>query len=95
MSNHSDRPATLWQRRVFDSRFPRRNRPLFSTAHITLGAVHAAGMLAGILAVDRMRSPAARWSAIAGFGIAIGIGEAIWRQPIERERGEQDWTDRT
>ena len=53
-----------------------------------------AGMIAGILAADRMKSPGARWSAIAGFGVATGIGEAIWRERIERERDERDRPER-
>ena len=53
-----------------------------------------AGMIVGILAADRMKSPGARWSAIAGFGVATGIGEAIWRERMESERDEVDRLDR-
>ncbi|MFN9299319.1 MAG: hypothetical protein ACK6DZ_16630 [Acidobacteriota bacterium] len=35
-----------------------------------------------------MKSASARWSAIAAFGIATGIGEAMWRNRINQERGE-------
>lgn len=40
-----------------------------------------------------MKEPGARWSAIAGFGIASGIGETIWRERVEREEEERrvDW----
>ncbi|MBY0504433.1 MAG: hypothetical protein K2X03_11010 [Bryobacteraceae bacterium] len=51
-------------------------------------------MIAGILAADKMKDPGARWSAIAGFGVASGIGEAIWRERIEREREEQEDRER-
>ena len=53
-----------------------------------------AGMLAGILAADKMSDPSARWSAIAGFGVATGVGEAMWRERIERERDEQENMER-
>lgn len=49
-----------------------------------------AGMIAEILAADKMKDPGARWSAIAGFGIASGIGEALWRERIEREREDKE-----
>jgi hypothetical protein len=66
--------------------YRRHRHPAFSNAHVTVGAIHMAGMIAGILATDKMKEPGARWSAIAGFGVATGIGEAIWRDRIERER---------
>ena len=49
-----------------------------------------AGMIAGLLAADKMKEPGARWSAIAGFGVATGIGEALWREHIEREQGDNE-----
>jgi hypothetical protein len=73
---------------------PRRRHSSFSSAHVTMGAIHMAGMIAGILAADRMKSPGARWSAIAGFGVATGIGEAMWRERIERERDGQERGER-
>ncbi|MEQ1883700.1 MAG: hypothetical protein ABL967_01470 [Bryobacteraceae bacterium] len=93
MTNYSGRPPS-WQHRVTQSRPRRRHGVAFSSGHITVGAIHMAGMIVGILAADRMQSPGARWSAIAGFGIASGIGEAIWREHIERERDEQEGMDR-
>ena len=54
-----------------------------------------AGMIAGLLAADKMQSAGARWSAIAGFGVATGIGKALWQERMDRERDNQDWPDRT
>jgi hypothetical protein len=48
-----------------------------------------AGMVAGLLAADKMKSPSARWSAIVGFGIATGIGEMLWRDYIDPDRERQ------
>lgn len=75
-----------WRHRVSAERSGRRHHSGFARAHVTMGAIHMAGMVTGLLAADHMKSPSARWSAIAGFGIATGIGEAIWRDRIERER---------
>lgn len=86
MTDDSKVPPASWQHRVSHPR--RRHHHGFSSGTVTVGAIHMAGMIAGILAADRMREPAARWSAIAGFGIATGIGEALWRERIERERDE-------
>ena len=47
-----------------------------------------ANLIVGMLATDRMKDPAARWATITGLGIASGIGETIWRDRIERERGQ-------
>lgn len=79
----SSRPPISWRGKV---RPGRRHTSGFSGAHVTMGAIHMAGIVAGILAADKMKSPSARWSAIAGFGVATGIGEAMWRERIERER---------
>ena len=89
MTDRTNAPPPSWQHRVSEPRHRRRHGS-FSNAHITMGAIHMAGMIVGILAADRMQSPSARWSAIAGFGVATGIGEALWRERIERERGEAD-----
>ena len=87
----TDRPPPSWQQRVAQPAPHRRHHhPPFSNAHVTVGAIHMAGMIAGILAADKMKEPGARWSAIAGFGVATGIGEAIWREKIERERNDQE-----
>ncbi len=74
----------------------RRRHPFsaFSRGSVMLGAVHVGGMLAGILAADRMKAPGARWSAIAGFGVATGIGEAIWREYVERQRQTEGTRER-
>ena len=53
-----------------------------------------AGMLAGLLAADKMKDPGARWSAIAGFGVATGVGEAMWRERVEREQEEREERER-
>ena len=89
----TDSPKTLssWRHRVSP---PRPRHHAFSSSHVTIGAIHMAGMIAGILAADKMKSPGARWSAIAAFGVATGIGEAMWRERIERERSEQESLER-
>ena len=89
MADRTNAPPPSWQHRVSEPRHRRRHGS-FSNAHITMGAIHMAGIIVGILAADRMKSPGARWSAIAGFGVATGIGEAIWRERVERERDEAD-----
>lgn len=76
-------PTGSWREKV---RPGRKHHHVFSSAHITMGVIHLGGMLAGLLAADQMKSPTARWSAIAGFGIATGIGEAMWRNHIDPER---------
>ena len=93
MTDRSNSPPPSWQHRVGAPR-PRRRHEGFSSARVTMGAIHMAGMIVGILAADRMKSPGARWSAIAEFGVATGIGEAIWRERMERERDEADRLDR-
>jgi len=74
MTDHIQSTPSSWQHRVSRSR-PRRRQSAFSSAHVTMGAIHMAGMVAGILAADHMKSPGTRWSAIAGFGVATGIGD--------------------
>jgi hypothetical protein len=54
--------------------------------------IHIAGLIAGVLATDKMKDPSARWATIAAFGVATGIGETIWRDHIERERAEERQT---
>lgn len=87
MTDSSDTPPFSWRHHVSG---PRRKHRVFSSSGVTVGAIHIGGMIAGILAADSMKSPGTRWSAIAGFGIATGIGEALWRERIERERDESD-----
>ena len=66
-------------------------RQSFANSRISMGVmIHMAGMVAGILAADKMKAPAAKWGAIAAFRIATGIGESIWRDHIEREREENN-----
>lgn len=84
MAHHTEYGSGHWRRVAR----PNEPHPLFSRAHVQLGAIHAAGILVGMLAADQMKSASARWSAIAAFGIATGIGEAIWRNRINQERGE-------
>jgi hypothetical protein len=55
-----------------------------------MGAVHAATLLATVLATDKMQDPHTRWATIAGIGIASGIGETIWREHIERKREKKE-----
>ncbi len=70
---------------------PHKHRHAFSQSHVSMGVmVHMAGMIVGVLATDKMKEPSARWATIAGFGVATGIGEAIWRDHIEREREERE-----
>jgi len=87
MAKHIDTPPGSWREKV---RPGRKHHHVVSSAHITMGAIHMGGMLAGILAADQMKSPSARWSAIAAFGIATGIGEVIWRERMERQRDERE-----
>ena len=94
MPDHSNTPPPSWQYRVSQPRPRRRPHHAFSRGTVTVGAIHMGGMLAGILAADKMKEPGARWSAIAGFGVATGIGEAIWRERIERERDEEEDRER-
>ena len=54
--------------------------------------IHMAGMIAGLMAADKMKDPSARWAAIAAFGVATGAGETIWRDHIEREREKAELT---
>ena len=91
MPTHTTPPPKSWREKT---RPGRKHSHVFSTASVTIGAIHMGGMLAGILAADQMKSPSARWSAIAGFGIATGIGEALWRDYIDPTRNEQEWSDR-
>jgi hypothetical protein len=88
--NDRPNPPPTWQQRVAHPHPRRRHHHAFARGSVTLGAIHMGGMLAGILAADRMKDPSARWGAIAGFGVATGIGEAMWRERIEREREEED-----
>lgn len=69
------------------SHFKRRHA--FAHSQVSMGVmIHMAGMIAELLATDKMRDPSARWAAIAAFGVATGVGETIWRDHIERERAE-------
>ena len=87
MTHTPSTPPPSWRHKVAKPAPRNKHRyPAFSNAHVTVGAIHMAGMIGGILAADKMKEPGARWSAIAGFGVATGIGEAIWRERIERER---------
>jgi hypothetical protein len=90
MARRPKEPSSSWREHI---RPGRRHSHVFSSAHITMGAIHMAGMIVGILAADKMKSPGARWSAIAGFGIATGIGEILWRDYIDPKRGEQPGVD--
>jgi len=91
MTHNPQNPPPSWRQKVAKPAPHRGHRhPAFSNAHVTIGAIHMAGMIAGILAADKMKEPGARWSAIAGFGVATGIGEAIWRERIERQRDGLD-----
>ena len=94
MTDRSNAPPPSWQQRVSHPRPRGRHHHAFARGTVTVGAIHMAGMLAGILAADKMKDPGARWSAIAGFGVATGVGEAIWRERIEREREEQEERER-
>lgn len=87
MTDHTTGSAPRQHRRASHTTRSRRHQfSAFSRGSVMLGAIHIGGMLAGILAADRMKAPGSRWSAIAGFGIATGIGEAIWREYVERQR---------
>ena len=90
MTDRSNVPPPSWQHRVSQPIPRRRHQHAFARGTVTMGAIHMAGMLAGILAADKMKDPSARWSAIAGFGVATGVGEAMWRERIERERDEEE-----
>ena len=90
MTDRSNAPPPSWQQRTSQPRSRRRHHHAFARGTVTVGAIHMGGMLAGILAADKMKDPSARWSAIAGFGVATGIGEALWRERIEREQDERD-----
>ena len=94
MTDRSNAPPPSWQHKVSQSRHGRRHHQAFARGTVTVGAIHMAGMLAGILAADKMKDPGARWSAIAGFGVASGVGEAMWRERIEREREELEERER-
>lgn len=77
-------PPKSWRQSVAPHR---RHPPIFSSSTVSMGAmIHMAGMIVGALATDRMKDPSTRWATIAGFGVATGIGETIWRERIERER---------
>ena len=72
------------------------HRQSFANPRISMGVmIHMAGMVASILSADKMKDPAARWAAIAAFGIATGIGESIWRDDIDRERDENNQLQRS
>jgi hypothetical protein len=77
MTDRSNSPPPSWQHRV-GARRPRRGHEGFSSARVTMGAIHMAGMIVGILAADRMKSPGARWSAIAGFSYASRAREVTF-----------------
>ena len=94
MTDRFNAPPPSWQQRVSQPRPHRRHHHAFASGTVTVGAIHMGGMLAGILAADKMKDPAARWSAIAGFGVATGVGEAMWRERIEREREQNEKGDR-
>ncbi len=83
-------PSASWRHAV--SLPPRRrHRHAFSRSTVSMGAlIHVTGMMAGLLATDRMRDPSTRWATIAGFGLATGIGETIWRERIEAEREREE-----
>ncbi len=87
MAKRPKEPSGSWRDHV---RPGRKHSHVFSSTQVTVGAIHMAGLIAGILATDKMKSPGARWTAIAAFGVATGIGEAIWRERIERERGKPE-----
>ena len=87
-------PPASWQHRVARSRSRRRHHPVFARGTVTVGAIHMAGMIAGLLAADKMQNPGARWSAIAGFGVATGLGEAIWRERVEQQQEERENRER-
>ena len=78
-------PPTAWRQTVSPQR---KHGHAFSNSHVSLGAIHMANLIVGMMATDRMKDPAARWATITGLGIASGIGETIWRERIERERGK-------
>ena len=86
MDNRPPIPQTSWRQTVSPPH--RKHRHAFSNSHVSLGAIHMANLIVGMLATDRMKDPAARWATITGLGIASGIGETIWRERIERERGQ-------
>ena len=68
-----------------------KHRHAFSQSHVSMGVmIHMAGMIVGVLATDKMKDPSARWATIAGFGVATGIGEMIWRDHMERKREERE-----
>ena len=68
-----------------------KHRHAFAHSQVSMGVmIHIAGMIAGLLAADKMKDPSARWAAIAAFGVATGVGETIWRGHIERERAEKE-----
>jgi len=87
----SDDPPPSWRHRVAPHRAHRQG---FARSHVSMGAMHAATLLATILATDKMKDPQARWVTIAGLGIASSIGEGIWREYIERERGNLERSER-
>ena len=71
------------------SRF--KHRHAFAHSQVSMGVmIHMAGMIAGLLATDKMKDPSARWAAIAAFGVATGVGETIWRDHIEREQAKRE-----
>ena len=81
-------PPKSWRQTVAPHR---RHRQAFSRSTVSMGAmIHMAGMVVGALATDKMKDPSTRWATIAGFGVATGIGETIWRDRIEREREERE-----
>ena len=92
MSDKPNPPPAYWQQRVAGPYpYPRQPySPSFTRGTVTLGAIHGAGVLAGLLAADKMKEPQARWSAILGFGVATGIGEQMWRERVAQERARQN-----
>ena len=70
-----------------------KHRHAFAHSQVSMGVmIHMAGMIAGLLATDKMKDPSARWAEIAAFGVATGVGETIWRDHIEREREKGELT---
>ena len=55
MTDSSDTPPPSWQHRVSPSRPRPRHRHAFSGGTVTVGAIHIAGLIAGVLAADKMR----------------------------------------
>jgi hypothetical protein len=53
MTDRSELPPSSWQHRVSQPRPRRRQHHAFARGTVTVGAIHMAGMLAGILAADK------------------------------------------